>query len=330
MSLPHPLSDTPRFWRCGAYSLPLAAKTYVMAILNATPDSFSGDGLAKPESGAIDVKSAVETARRLIGNGADILDIGGESTRPGAAPVSHEEETRRVVPLVEALVNLDVPLSVDTTKSEVARRAVEAGAAIINDVSAGLADEAMLRVLAQTNCGVVLMHRRGTSQTMKPSEKVGDATDTPRVLAAPENDATDRLEATRGDIIAEVLRFWHARLQGTRALGIDDARLCFDAGFGFGKSVEENLEIVRRGRELSDFGFPTLSATSRKSTIARVLASRDGSGAAQEPTPESDARLFGTAATTALAIAGGCDVVRVHDVQRMAQVARVCDAITRI
>jgi dihydropteroate synthase len=316
MALPHPISETSRVWRCGEYSLPLGAKTYVMAILNATPDSFSGDGLLAGESGAIDVTQAVASARKLADAGADILDIGGESTRPGAAPVSSGEEMRRVLPLVEALAPLGVPLSVDTTKSEVARRAVEAGAAIINDVSGGLADEAMLRVLAPLGCGLVLMHRRGTPQTMKPSEKQN------RVTPASKDAPPD-------DIIAEVLAFWHARLEATRDAGIDDARLCFDAGFGFGKSLEENLEIVRRGRELSDFGFPTLSATSRKSTLARVLAARDANGTSHEPAPESDARLFATAATTALAINGGCDIVRVHDAREMAQVARVCDAIVR-
>lgn len=397
--LPHPLSESEnaRVWRCGDYALPLGAKTYVMAILNATPDSFSGDGLTR--GGEIHLKNVVENARRLIEAGADILDIGGESTRPGAKKVSPEEEARRVLPLIEALAPLGVPLSVDTTKSEIARRAVQSGAAIINDISGGLADENMLRVLAPEKCGLILMHRRGTSQNMKWSEKPGDdatekqtrgapeigventsrkktmhdaatcaaigvnrATEMPRnaatqndarVLAAraakkssdgeyrstnkmpdaaARNDARTapdknaaRVLAPHADIIAEVLSFWRERLNATRNVGINDARLCFDAGFGFGKSVEENLELVRRGGELSAFGFPTLSATSRKSTIARVLAHGDEKAIA----PESDARLFGTAALTALAIAGGCDIVRVHDVEAMAQVAKLCDATLR-
>ena len=361
--LPHPTSEKTRVWRCGDYALPLGAKTYVMAILNATPDSFSGDGLAR--GGEMNVACVVERARHLIAEGADILDIGGESTRPGAEKVSLEEEARRVLPLVDALAPLGVPISVDTTKSEIARRAVQSGASIINDISGATADAEMLRVLAHENCGLVLMHRRGDSQSMRWSEKSGANAAKKQTLIAPEigdNNAA-RDEATRApadtnretqpardsalqnatrvlaaremksdgdaslaDIIAEVTSFWRERLNATRAAEIDDARLCFDAGFGFGKSAEENLEIVRRGGELSAFGFPTLSATSRKSTIARVLAC----GAESEAAPESDARLFGTAALTALAIAGGCDIVRVHDVRQMAQVAKLCDATLRV
>lgn len=278
-----------KIWNCGRFQLELGAKTYIMGIVNATPDSFSGDG--KLGDGAID------RALQQVADGADILDIGGESTRPGSEKVSLDEELGRVIPIVEALAaRTSVPLSVDTTKAEVARQAVEAGASIVNDISGGTFDAEMLPTVAATDTGLIQMHLRGTPQSMDWSQKFGG----------------------ERDVIAEVLDFWRARLEEARQCGIADDRLAFDAGFGFGKSVEENLTLLRRGRELSAFGFPTLSATSRKSTIGKVL----GELAVEE-------RLFGTAATVALAITGGADVVRVHDVKEMAQVARVCDATLR-
>jgi dihydropteroate synthase len=191
-----------------------------------------------------------------------------------------------------------VPISVDTTKAAVAQRALEAGASIINDVSGATAEAAMLSVLAQSDCGCVLMHRRGTPQSMNWS-------------ARPAN-------TEQNDIIAEVLAFWGERVAAAEAVGIARERIALDAGFGFGKSVEENLALLRRGQELANFGLPTLSATSRKSTIGRVL----------DDAPV-DERAWGTAATTAIAIANGADIVRVHDVREMAQVARMTDAIVR-
>ena len=278
-------------WHCGHYRLELGRKTYVMGIVNATPDSFSGDGISPTK--------AVERGLRMVEDGADLLDIGGESTRPGSDPVTLDDELRRVLPVVEGLLaaGADVPLSIDTTKSEVARRAVEAGASLINDISGATFDPQMLSVCAQSECGVALMHLRGTPQTMGWSRQTHDA---------------------GSDVVAEVLAFWNARRAAAREAGIADERLCFDAGFGFGKSVEENLELIRRGLELAAFGFPTLSGTSRKSTIGRIL---DGA-----PVEE---RLFGTAATIALAVQSGADIVRVHDVKEMAQVARVADAVCR-
>lgn len=294
----------------------LGAKTYVMAILNVTPDSFSGDGLSCGNDQSQDLSHRVldnvlRRAAQMIEDGADILDIGGESTRPGAQAVSTEEETRRVIPVVEKLAaRFPIPLSVDTTKSVVAQRVLDVGAHIINDISGATADEKMLDVLARHNCGIVLMHRRGTSQTMKASESVGS-------MQSARNDNENRQHA----VIAEVLAFWRERVAAAQHLGIAPERIALDAGFGFGKSLDENLEIIRRGRELSNFGFPTLSGTSRKSTIGRVLNPQSENGAPVEE------RLFGTAATTALAIANGADLVRVHDVREMSQVARMTDAI---
>lgn len=285
-------------WKCGHYHLPLGEKTYVMGIVNATPDSFSSDGVF---CDGVLGSQAVERALQMVEDGADILDIGGESTRPGATPVSLEEEKRRVLPLLEALVSqISIPISIDTTKAEVARAAIDGGASIINDISAGTFDDAMMRVLASSECGVVLMHLRGTPQTMGASVKFGAR------------------GSGREDVIAAVLAFWRERIGAARAAGIADERLCLDAGFGFGKSLEENLEILRRGKELRALGFPVLSATSRKSTIGKIL----------DDAPVQE-RIFGTAASTAIAISNGADIIRVHDVQAMKQVARFTDAVTR-
>ena len=259
-----------------------------MGIVNATPDSFSGDGRLG--------QAAIERALHMVEDGADILDIGGESTRPDAQPVTPEEELSRVLPLIEALSpRVNVPLSVDTSKALVAQHALQAGASIINDISGGTFDAAMFPTLAQYSCGVVLMHLRGTAQ--RP---------------------TGGTELATADVIAEVLAFWRARVTAAQTSGIAPERIAMDAGFGFGKSLEENLTLIRRGRELAAFGLPTLSATSRKSTIGKVLGDL----------PASE-RAWGTAATVALAIANGADIVRVHDVREMAQVARVTDAIVR-
>jgi dihydropteroate synthase len=249
-------------WKCGRFDLPLGRKTYVMGILNVTPDSFSGDGTNT------DFAAALNRAQQMVKDGTDILDIGGESTRPGAVPVSIEEEVRRVVPLVRELAaQMDVPISVDTTKSVVAREALQAGASIINDISGATFDEEMLRVLGSSDCGCVLMHLRGTPQTMGWSARAG------RSFAG---------------CIAEITHFWADRVAAAEAAGVTRERIALDAGFGFGKSLDENLEILRRGRELSDFGFPTLSGTSRKSTIGKVL----------DDAPV-DERQWGTAATVA-------------------------------
>ena len=279
-----------RVWKCGRFDLPLGHKTYVMGIVNVTPDSFSGDG----RLGA----TAIESALQMIEDGADILDIGGESTKPGAALVSAAEELRRVLPVLEALAaRASIPLSIDTTKAAVALAALDAGASIINDISGATFDKEMLATSAPTGCGLILMHLRGTPQTMGWSRQA---------------------ERAGADVIAEVKEFWASRVAAARAAGIADERVALDAGFGFGKSIEENLDLLRRGRELADCGFPTLSGTSRKSTIGKILGDL--------PVEE---RAWGTATTVALAIANGCDMVRVHDVRAMAQVAAVTDAVVR-
>lgn len=278
-----------KIWMCGDYELPIGQKTYLMGIVNVTPDSFSGDGALH--------KDAVAHARALMDAGADLVDIGGESTRPGAQPVSLKEELERVIPVVEALSGDGIPISVDTTKAEVARRAAEAGASIVNDISGGTFDQEMLSSLGRMSCGVILMHLREHFSRMKASESS---------MSRPV------------DVVTEVQEFWLRRIHAANWAGIGNERIALDAGFGFGKTAEENLELIRRGRELAALGFPTLSGTSRKSTIGKIL----------NDAPVSE-RLFGTAATVALAIGNGAEIVRVHDVREMRDVARVADAVTR-
>lgn len=270
-------------------------QTYLMGIVNATPDSFSGDGL-------VDRAAAVERGIRLVGEGADMLDIGGESTRPGATPVSLEEELSRVVPLVRALAAaVRVPISIDTYKAEVARQALEAGASIINDVWAGLMDPQMFAVAAQLRAPIILMHNRSRA-----------------------NDAAQ--EATLGgryvgveyqDLIGDIKRELQERIDAALAAGIDKGNIIIDPGIGFGKTVEQNLEIVRRLDAFRSLGCPILVGPSRKSFVGYTL-----------DLPPSE-RIEGTAAAVALCIQNGADVVRVHDVREMKRAAAFADAVAR-
>lgn len=261
-------------------------RTYLMGIINVTPDSFSGDGV-------MDVSTAVAQARQMLADGADIIDVGGESTRPGASPVPLEEELRRVIPVVTALIREGAAVSVDTMKSEVARRALETGAAMINDVSALRADPGMPAIVAEHASPVVLMHGYGD-----PAQ------------------ASSR--AARADIISEILKFLRERIDVAVAAGIPRDHILVDPGFGFGKSVQQNLDVVRRLSGLRAMGRPIVIGPSRKGTIGHVLGGL--------PVGE---RLEGTAAAVAVSIVNGADVVRVHDVRAMARVARMADAIVR-
>ncbi|MDP9375295.1 MAG: dihydropteroate synthase [Chloroflexota bacterium] len=273
---PRPLPPT----RCGATSLAWGGKTYIMAILNATPDSFSGDGLAG------DLPAAVAHGVAAVADGADLLDIGGESTRRGAAPVGAGEEIARVVPLIRALAGrVRVPISIDTSKAAVAEAALAAGAAMVNDVRGLTADPDLAVVVARAGAAVVVMH--------------------------------DLPADGRGDLLTSIVRELARRLDRALAAGIAWEQLIVDPGFGFGKGPRENLELLRRLGELRALGRPILAGTSRKGTIGRVLG-----------LPPQE-RVEGTAATVALAIAGGADLVRVHDVRAMARVARMADAVVR-
>jgi dihydropteroate synthase len=270
-------------------------RTFVMGIINVTPDSFSGDGvLAIPEGdapGAADesVEAALARARRIVEEGADILDVGGESTRPGHHPVEVEEERGRVVPIIEALRGAfpDVPISIDTTKPLVAEAALDAGANLINDVWGVGADDALARLAASRGIPLVVMHNRAA----------------PRYT----------------EFVAEVVDDLRAALDRAVGLGVRRDDLIVDPGFGFGKTPEQNLELVRELGALRTLGRPILIGTSRKSTLGRVLGPGFG----------PDQRLEATLATTALAIAAGVDVVRVHDVRANVRAARISDAIMR-
>jgi dihydropteroate synthase len=268
-------------------------RTYVMGIVNVTPDSFSGDG-------RLEVEEAIRHGEELAAGGADILDVGGESTRPGAAPVTKAEELARVIPVIRGLRSrLTLPISVDTYRAEVAAAALAAGACMVNDVWGGLRDPDLPGVVARSGAWIVAMHNRTAPATV--DAQVGSY--------FPEVDYDDLIEE-----VAAGLRHSIAIL---REAGVQPERIILDPGIGFGKSPEQNLEILARLAELRALGFPLLLGTSRKSVIGVTLS-----------LPPED-RLEGTAATVALGIRHGADIVRVHDLPAMARVARMTDAIVR-
>ncbi|MDD2310592.1 MAG: dihydropteroate synthase [Desulfuromonadaceae bacterium] len=260
----------------------------IMGILNLTPDSFSDGGLC------VDPDRAFEKALQMEAEGADIIDIGGESTRPGAAPVSSDEELGRILPVIERLAaTLECAISVDTWKSAVADGAVAAGAEIINDISGFKFDPQMSAMAAASGAAVVLMHTRGTPDKMQQ-------------------------DTFYPDMMAEISAGLHASLVLAHEAGVSDDRIAIDPGIGFGKSVAGNLEILRRLAELSGFGLPVLIGPSRKSFIGKVLG--------REQTGD---RLFGTAAAVALSVSHGASILRVHDVRVMRDVADMAHAVMR-
>jgi dihydropteroate synthase len=287
-TLPEPSRIGPATFRWGE-------RTYVMGILNVTPDSFSGDGLlAETEgeggggAGAPDpIEIAVAAGRRMVDEGADILDVGGESTRPGHEPVALEEERRRVVPVIAALREAlpDTPLSIDTTKPAVAEAALAAGADLVNDVWGVGDDDTLARLAADHGVPLVVMHNRA--------------------------------EARYTTFLPEVIADLQRAIERALALGVRWDDLIVDPGFGFGKTAEHNLELMRELGTLTMLGRPILLGASRKSTLGRIL-----------DLPVGD-RLEATLATTALGIAGGADMVRVHDVMANVRAARISDAIVR-
>jgi dihydropteroate synthase len=273
-------------WQCRSRTLDLTHRTLIMGIVNVTPDSFSDGG----RFATVDL--AVQHGLQLFDEGADILDIGGESTRPGAAEVTLEEELERVIPVVELLAaQTSVPISVDTFKAEVARRAMAAGAVIINDITALSGDPEMPVVAAASGAGVVLMHMQGTPRTMQANPQYGD-------------------------VVAEIRAYLAERMGAAQSAGIAADRIILDPGIGFGKTIDHNLEIFRRLGEFLELGRPILIGPSRKGFIGRLL----GGAPPQE-------RVEGTAAAVTAAIQGGARVVRVHDVGTMVRVARVADAL---
>jgi len=284
ISLPYP---RPGVLKCRGRDLAYGHRTLVMGVVNVTPDSFSGDGLGRQ----LDV--AVAQAIRMVEEGADLIDVGGESTNPMAKPVDALEEVARVIPTVEALVSaVSVPISVDTRKPEVAEAALRAGAHLINDVAGLQRDPGMAEVIAAFSVPVVAMH------------SPGEPWDVP-------------WPARYGDVVEDVIAYLDRSIEIAVKAGVASDQVIVDPGFGFGKSVADNLTILRRLGEFRRLGQPVLLGTSRKSTIGKVLG------------VDVNDRLEGSLATVALAIAQGVDVVRVHDVRASTRVARIADAVVR-
>ena len=275
-------------WKLARRALPIGGRTLVMGVLNVTPDSFSDGGQF------YDAGRALEHAARMIEDGADIVDVGGESTRPGSAEVPVEEEARRVAPVIEALVKeFDTPVSVDTTKAAVARRALDAGAEIVNDISGLRFDPELADEAARFGAGLVLMHSRGAMAEMHRLDPVAD-------------------------IMPEVAGTLRRAVDEAVGRGVASESIAIDPGIGFSKSQEQNLELIARLDELArEFaGFPLLVGTSRKSFIGRILGGAP-----------ADERLFGTMASVAAAVLRGAQIVRVHDVRAAVETVRVAEAI---
>jgi len=265
--------------RCGRFELSLE-RPLVMGVVNVTPDSFSDGGRT------LDPEAAISHARRLIDEGVDLLDVGGESTRPGAAPVPEEEELRRILPVAAAL--RDFPVSVDTRRPGVMRAALDAGASMVNDIEALQAPGA-IEAVAQSGCAVCLMHMKGTPQTMQR-------------------------EPSYGDVVMEVKAFLAGRIAACEAAGMARNRLVADPGFGFGKTPEHNLTLLKRLPEFASLGVPLLAGWSRKSSLGRITG-RDTSE-----------RLAGSLAAALLALLGGARILRVHDVKETRDAVLVFEA----
>lgn len=284
----------------GSLTFNWGSRTYVMGILNVTPDSFSGDGILS-RGDAVNV--AVEQARSFLACGADLLDVGGESTRPGSAPVNADEEMERVIPIIHAL-NKNFPeaiLSIDTYKARVAEEAIRAGAHIVNDVWGLRADDGLAFVAAKYKRPVILMHNRSNPASVEVREKFGNA----------------YVGAEYRDLLEDVKRELMNSVDLARKAGIAESHIVLDPGIGFGKTREHNLELIDRLGEIRKLGYPVLLGTSRKSFIGFTLDL------------PADQRLEGTAATVAVGITRGADIIRVHDVKEMARVAKMTDAIVR-
>jgi len=275
------------------FCLELGPKTCIMGILNATPDSFSDGGKFNS------FKTAVEQGLKLVKDGAHILDIGGESSRPFAAPVSEQEELDRVIPVIETLSRrIDVPISIDTVKSAVAKAALNAGAAMINDISAFEKDPAMADLAAQKSVPVVIMHMKGTPETMQVN---------------PDYD----------DLMHEITTYLASRAAYARKKGIKKEHIIVDPGIGFGKSVEHNLVLINHLEKITALGYPVLLGPSRKSFIQNILTRK-------ERTPIGADHIkteYGTLAAVAASILRGAHIVRVHDVERVRSFTRIIDSI---
>ncbi|NNE98818.1 MAG: dihydropteroate synthase [Pyrinomonadaceae bacterium] len=279
-----------KVWQTSQRRINCSDRTLIMGILNVTPDSFSDGGMFNEKD------RAIKQAEKLIEEGADILDIGGESSRPDSDRVSVDKEINRVVPLIAAIRSrFDTPISVDTSKSEVAREAVSAGAEIINDISGLRFDDQIGRVARETGAGLVLMHLRGEFETMH------------------------RLEPA-DDILAEVIGGIESSLEKAREFGVKEDQVCVDVGIGFSKTLKQNLELIAKLDKISHkfVNYPMLVGTSRKSFIGKVLGDIP-----------VDERLSGTVASNVISVWNGADILRVHDVKAVAEAAKVVEAIRK-
>lgn len=273
-------------WNLGRSTFNWGQKTYIMGILNVTPDSFSDGGQFNT------LESAIAQADQMIQNGADILDIGGQSTRPNAEEISLQAELDRVIPIIEAIrQNFEIPISVDTTRAVVAKHAIAAGADLINDISGAVFDSEMLSTVGKLGVPIVLMHMRGTPKTMQSLTEYQD-------------------------LMSEIYEFLNMRIGSAIAHGI--TQIIIDPGIGFAKQFDQNLEIIRNLKALQSLNCPILFGASRKSFIGYIL---------DQPDPQK--RVWGTAAACVSAIASGADIVRVHDVAELRDACRVADAIWR-
>ena len=275
-----------RIWKIGKRVFDVSRRGLIMGVLNVTPDSFSDPGeFFVPDK-------AIARALQMAADGAHIIDIGGESTRPGSEPVTAEEELRRVIPVIEKLrPKLDVPISIDTSKAEVARAAIEAGASIVNDITGGRGDDQMLRLVAETKSAFIIMHMQGTPRTMQ-------------------------IQPRYTDVVAEISEFFRQQYALTIGLNIDPMAIAFDPGVGFGKTLEHNLELLAQLERLRAYDRPLVVGVSRKSFLGKLIGS-----------PEISDRLVPGLALSALLRTRGADVFRVHDVKENVHALRVSEAI---
>jgi len=274
-----------RIWKIGERALDVSRHRLIMGVLNVTPDSFSdGDQFLSRDK-------AVERGLQMAAEGAHIIDVGGESTRPGSQPITADEELRRVLPVIEDLRRkLDVAISIDTSKAEVARAAIEAGASVVNDVTGGRGDEQMLPLIAETKSGLIVMHMQGTPPTMQ-------------------------IQPRYADVVAEISEFFRQQYARAIGLNIDPMAIAFDPGIGFGKTLEHNLELLAQLERLRTQDRPLVVGVSRKSFLGKLIGS-----------PEIRDRLVPGVALTAILRARGADVFRVHDVKENVYALRVTEA----
>ena len=270
------------------YNFHWGQKTYLMGILNVTPDSFSDGGKFNTK------QSALSQAKYMIEHGADIIDIGGQSTRPGAEEISVAEELKRVIGIIEAIRQQStIPISIDTTRAEIAENAIAAGADIINDISGGTFDPEMFKVTARLEVPIIMMHMRGNPQTMQQMTNYQD-------------------------LVPDIIDFLRIQIDKAIAFGVDSSKIIIDPGIGFAKTFEQNIELLRRLSEFKSLGVPILIGTSRKSFIGKIIQQQD---------PQK--RAWGTAATCCSAIISGADILRIHDVAQIHDISCVTDTIYR-